>query len=346
MKKDRMNEIKAGLEGLGTRADVLYTNQEIIDELSKLQSAIAAGVFEKTHAENLRDRDVLIHFEALAKEYGLNEAEQLKRFGENMRELGYIIGTFKKGMRGESIARRALKLLDVDRSVRILYNVQLEDGEIQAEYDAIVIAPYGVFVVEVKNWRAEMNIDENGILRQLDGPITYDIPGKMSIKEALLRKYLETMFPSKYVSMLLLANEEARITDNYHKISVHYGAGIGYEIKEYAKTGRILSDRQINAIADRILACHKVQKSLCEVDCEAIIEDYAFLMAEIEERSKSHDTFEVADNNEDVVEKGDQSGFVNFIKKINWKEVGFGLLKAAAFILPGAIAIMLGIKKS
>ena len=101
---------RSPLNGLGTSADALYTNQEIIDRLKELQAAMMRGIYEKTHAENLRDRDIMLHFEALAKEYRLESTETYRRFAGNMKELGYTIGSLIKGMNGEKIARRALKL--------------------------------------------------------------------------------------------------------------------------------------------------------------------------------------------------------------------------------------------
>lgn len=101
MNTNRMRQIIESLNGMGIKQNVMYTNQEIVDHLTELQGAIARGVFEKTHAENLRDRDIMIHFEALAKEYGLDESDTYIRFKSNMSELGYTIGSFIKGMSGE-----------------------------------------------------------------------------------------------------------------------------------------------------------------------------------------------------------------------------------------------------
>lgn len=286
MNTNRMSRIIESLNGLGTKQNTMYTNQEIIDRLTELQGAMAKGVFEKTHAENLRDRDIMIHFEALAKEYGLDESDTYIRFRTNMGELGYTIGSFIKGMNGERIAKRALKLLSYDKGIRILYNVQLEDEDAQAEYDAIVITPYGMFVVEVKNWGAPMTISPNGLLtRNDDSGIVYDLPGRMSVKEALLREYLQELFPKNYHNMLLLSNERAHVQDNYHQISVSCGGGISYEIKSYGKSGNILTEEQVTKIADTILANHKEQRALCSVKCEEIIADYAKLMVQIEAAS-------------------------------------------------------------
>ena len=68
MTSTRIASIKETFTGTGTERGKEYTNQEIVDRLSALQATAAKGVFEKTHAENLRDRDMMIHFEALAKD--------------------------------------------------------------------------------------------------------------------------------------------------------------------------------------------------------------------------------------------------------------------------------------
>lgn len=244
------------------------------------------GVYEKTHAEYMREKDLMVHFATLAAEYGLKETETYKRFESNMNDLGYTIGSFINGMKGEKIARRALKLISFDKNVKILYNIALEDEDAQAEYDAIVITPYGLFVVEVKNWGAEMHIDENGILRRNDQDIKYDLPGRMSVKEGLLREYLGDIFPDKYQGIVLFSNENAKVQDDYKQMPVCYGGGIVYSIRSFNRGEEILTASQINKIAERITSNHKEQRALCKVNCEEIVEDYALLMAAIEEAAE------------------------------------------------------------
>lgn len=344
MRNERAAEIKATLAGLGTIENELYTNQEIVDKLVELQAALSKGVFEKTHAEHMRERDILIHFEALAKEYGLDESETFLRFKNNMNELGYTIGTFIKGMNGERIARRALKLLSFEKNVKILYNVELEDEDAQAEYDAIVITPYGMFVVEVKNWGASMIVTSNGLLQNEDGNgVVYDLPGRMSVKEALLRTYLGELFPEKYTSMLLLSNERAKLVDEYKKIPVSFGGGISYEIKSYSKDGYCLTEKQINAIANKILDSHKEQRAPSPVRCAEIIEDYAVLMAQIEAIASG----EQIEDEEPVYVTADkkESLFLRIFKSINWGKVGAKVAGVAAFAIPGTLAIINSLKK-
>ena len=286
MNKNRVNSIKKAFEGVGPDNTTLYTNQEIVDLLMELQKFMIIGVYEKTHAEYMREKDLMIHFSTLAAEYGLKETETYKRFESNINELGYTIGSFIKGMKGEKIARRALKLISFDKNVKILYNIALEDEDAQAEYDAIVITPYGLFVVEVKNWGTEMHIDENGILRRNDQDIKYDLPGRMSVKEGLLREYLGDIFPDNYQGIVLFSNENAKVQDDYKQMPVCYGGGIVYSIRSFNKGEEILTASQINEIAEKITSNHKEQRALCKVNCEEIVEDYALLMAAIEEAAE------------------------------------------------------------
>ncbi len=341
MKNERIKQIKTSLNGLGTKTGELYTNQEIVDSLKELQSALAKGVFEKTHAENLRDRDIVVHFEALAKEYGLDSTETFIRFKSNMSELGYTIGSLIKGMSGERHAQRALKLLSFDKGVKILYNVQLEDGDVEAEYDAIVIAPYGLFVVEVKNWNSSVVITSDGLLeRNDDSGIVYDLIGRMSIKQALLREYIGEDFPENYQNILVFANEKVKVEDQYRKMPVVCGGGVSYKIREYSSCSKPLTDKQISGIEQAIMAYHKVQKSTSPVNCEEIIEDYAVLMASIEAASAdcADDIVGTAPNEApEMSQEQTEHHKEKLLEQINWKKVGG---YAAVSIVPVVVPVI------
>ena len=59
-----------------------------------------------------------------------DKAYMIHHFGVSFnKELGYTIATYKKGLNGEKLARRSLKLVSLDPNVRILYNIQLEDED-------------------------------------------------------------------------------------------------------------------------------------------------------------------------------------------------------------------------
>lgn len=359
MNENRVNSIRETFEGVGPVKDKEYTNQEIVDLLMGIQKNMLTGVYEKTHAEYMREKDLLRHFSSLATDYGLSNSATYKRFEKNMNELGYTIGSFIKGMQGERIARRALKLISFDQGVKILYNIALEDEDAQAEYDAIVITPYGLFVVEVKNWGSEMYIDENGILYRNDQDIKYDLPGRMSIKEGLLREYLGELFPDKYQGLVLFSNENAKVQDDYNKISLCFGGGVVYNIRDCKRNGDILTTEQINEIAERIAANHKEQKAPCRVNCEEIIEDYAVLMAAIEEAAEgSYDSIKELNKSEEDIKEANKNmkkdikipDFLSkegAIKEKNNRKIVGGIAAGLVVVVGVGVAVskLLGVRK-
>lgn len=292
MNQNRVNSIKKTFPTERPDSTTLYTNQEIVNLSQQgLFKPMKEGIYEKVHAEYMRDKDVMIHISRLAEEYGLKETEAYKRFESNMNELGYTIGSFIKGIKGERTARKLLKLISFDKNVKILYNVALQDEDTQAEYDAIVIAPYGLFVVEVKNWDGEVHIDENGILTRNGTKVKYDLLGRMCVKEGILRECLGEIFPDKYQGILLLANENAEVQGDYKQMPVCCGGSIIYRIRAFDEGEEILTDSQIDEIAEKITSNHKEQRTVCKVNCEEIVEDYAFLMADIEEAAEGTYSF-------------------------------------------------------
>ena len=104
---ERQQQILESLQNVGPQPQGMYTNQEMVDLLIELQTALANGVFEKTHAESLHPRDIMTHFDTLAREYGLGTSDTYLRFDRNMSDLGRTIGSLRRGLRGERRASRA-----------------------------------------------------------------------------------------------------------------------------------------------------------------------------------------------------------------------------------------------
>ena len=182
-----------------------------------------------------------------------------------------------------------------------------------------------------------MTISPNGLLtRNDDSGIVYDLPGRMSVKEALLREHLQELFPKNYRNILLLANERARVQDNCHRISISCGGGISYEIKSYGKSGNTLTEEQVTKIADTILVNHKEQRALCSVKCEEIIADYAKLMVQIEAASNGT-VEELSEPDAPVLEKVLKANVLKerpWFKRVDWGSVAAGF---AAIVIPGVV---------
>ena len=130
---DRFEQITARLDGLGTDPQTGYTQKEIIDKLIELENGLLAGVYEKTHAENMRPQDLTKHFAALAEEFGLDKSDTYHRFVSNMAELDRTVKSLIAGQKGERLTRSSLRPLALDKDIKILYNVQLGNDEMKTE---------------------------------------------------------------------------------------------------------------------------------------------------------------------------------------------------------------------
>lgn len=168
--------------------------------------------------------------------------------------------------------------------------------------------------------------------------ITYDLIGRMDLKEALLRKYIGQDFPPFFQKILVYINEKGQIDDQYKKIPIVRGTGTTEKIREYKANGTVLTEEQIISIENVIRSHHKEQKTVAPVNCAEIIDDYAVLMARIEEASEKA---ALASQSEVTEPKGAKKVEKRKrFERINWKVVG-GLTKRLAVQVAPPLALML-----
>lgn len=300
MSQERVLQIKNDLMKLGTEQNKLYTNEEIKEKLEQLQVEMTNGVFAVTHAAHFHAKDIMLHFNALAMEYGLESMPEYQRLNRNMSCLGYTIGGLIKGMVGEKKVKRALQLLKLDSRIKILFNVTIEEAvEMKTEYDAIIITPYGVFALEVKNYSSPMHITARGVIEELEGPKhSCDLGRKMNTKEYLLRKHLMAMAKVPYYGIMVYANEISTLVDDYKRVRISYCNTITQDIESYDTGKDHLNDDQIREIDLAIQSLNAPSKYPCKVRCEEIVEDYATLMTAIEEAADAKHAETIVDETE------------------------------------------------
>lgn len=348
MNTNRVEQIKESLSGLGTDPEQGYTHKEIISRLIELENALLAGVYEKNHAENMRPQDLTKHFAALAEEFGLDSSDIYQRFLKNMDELDHTVKSLIAGQKGEQLAKCSLRPLTYDRGVKILYNIALENGEMKTEYDAIVIAPYGMFVVEVKNWTGDVTLTRDGFLARNGGSFSTNLAARMLVKETLLRECLGEMFPNNYHGVLLFPENKARLRDEYHRLPVGYGASISNSIRFCSGTQAEMTLDQINAITEKLNASNVEQLTKCPVRCDVIIGDFATLMAQMEAASTEEEEKVEDDDTIAVTVSANVEVSPDFTEALNrkrealhnveWKRIGKAAAGIAAALLTGLVA--------
>lgn len=282
-------EIRNKLHGFGTAADEAYTNQEIVDHLKELQSAIAHEVCGNDGESLVRADAIIREVEDRVVGLGIQDSDAFLTFKRDMHDLGKEIALTISGINGEMKGFRALKPLEFDTDTHVLRNVCLKSEAGETEIDALVIAPYGIFVIEMKGCRKPVMITEDGFFQKVDNPdYQYPLGERMCCKESLLREAL-AKDPRVPVRPVLFLVNDSDLTDHFGKIMTTNRNTIVYKIRSYSSEAAHLSKEQVDALVERVEASHHDAKYPCSLDCNRIVENLAVLMDQIEaaEQAKS-----------------------------------------------------------
>lgn len=217
----RVNEI---LNQITAFSNEKYTKDEYLDELLKLQREMVNLTFNDEHAgkSNLRLKDVRDHFKSLNDENGGTADDELNNFTKMSKDIENEIRAEISGNKGERIAFDALDQLSCYHAT--LHNVELADDNMRTEIDAIVFTHKAVFIIEVKNTKKNIFIDEDGGFYRLGQSMNYDsnIAEKMSLRESMLRNVLDKVGLGylKIFSIVTFTNTQIDVENKYHRICV------------------------------------------------------------------------------------------------------------------------------
>ena len=284
------SDIRSKLNGLGPKPNEAYTNQEIIDQLKELQVAIAQVVCDG-EGDSIVRADTIVHaVEDRVNGLGLQNTDSFLSFKQDMEMLGRKIALMISGIRGEKKGFRALKPLEFDCDTRVLRNVCLKNDEGESEIDAIVVAPYGVFVIEIKQRKKPVVITADGFYQKVDNPdYQYPLGERMCCKEMLLREAMGTALDVPVYPVLFLVSD-SEVTDHFGRVmTVNCNTAV-YSIRSYAGGSTCLSSNRISEIVDSIEASRFEAKYPCRLDCERLIENFANLMDQIETAEERKET--------------------------------------------------------
>lgn len=329
--------LEKNLKKICPQANTEYTKQEIIDMLKDMQNEMSEYVYGITKEESKLPKHFVSSLENLITQYDIKEYELQQRFVSNMDYLGHTIACYINGQKGEAKAKEGLRLLEEDPNTEVLYNIELKDDELCTEYDAIVINEYGIFVIEVKNSKTNIEITKDGWLSK-DDSFPYDIPYKMGIKENLLKKYLGDNFPRYYQGVMMVPSYRVVINDNYNKIPITHGKGIASKIKEYKEVEHKLSNAEIINIKNIILKCNSnTFKVKCRVNCEVIVSDFIKLISLIEDAKKEAEKIALDNNKSLILEKNYQENEFDKVGSPQEPRTVFGVIAAIVTFLSIAL---------
>ena len=285
MEMNRVNELMASMKSFGKEA---YHKSELLDEMFALQRELVALTFNEDHAAtaDLKIWDVERHLEQLNQDCGNVADEELRRFEEGCKVLCNLIKAEISGNRGEYKAFRTLEYLKSNHI--ILKNIELRDGDLRTELDAVVITPYGITIVEVKNTAKNIFIDENGSYYRTGEFLKWDcnIAQKMDLKEELLRKALaaEGIEDVEINKVVVFTDNRIEVQNKYAKIRTCFVSQLAYIIDGF-KSQNNMSQEDMERIEELIRKAEHKEAYPFGFDVKQFKTDFATLMAVLEEAS-------------------------------------------------------------
>ena len=277
----RMNEI---MNDLHSCKEELYRRDELLPELTELENEIVSLTFNKRHVEEaqLQIWDVEDHLEEMNQENGGIATEELQAFKADCKDFVNYIKGIKSGYRGEEWTFKKLEGLKVPN--RVMKNVQLSNEKYRSELDAIVLTHKGAFIVEIKNTKRDIFIDENGQYFRTGEFLKWDsdIGFKTKIKTLLLKEVLnEEGFDIPITTVVLFSNSKIQVQNKCPQLKTCFLKQLNYLIEDF-ESEDVLTDRDMDSIAERIEKIVGTDLFPIKTDVAKLKKDYAALMAKLE----------------------------------------------------------------
>lgn len=286
MNMNRVNEMVATMESFRKEK---YQKNELLTEMFALQQEIVGLTFNGEHAStaDLKIWDVERHLDQLNQDCGNVADEELQRFKNGSKTFCNLIKAEVSGNRGEAKAFRTLQFIH-SKNI-ILKNVELSDGNLRTELDAVVITPSAVTIIEVKNTAKNIFIDENGNYFRMGEFLKWDcnIAEKMSAKEELLRKVLaadNSMDQIQIRSIVVFTDNRIEVQNKYSRIRTCFVSQLAYIIDGF-KSDRHLSNEEMEQIEGMVRTAESKESYPFEFDVNQYKLDFATVMAFLEEAS-------------------------------------------------------------
>lgn len=312
-----------------------YSKDDLISEYLQLEKEIVNLTFNKEHAENadLQLYDVQKHLINLNEQCeGIisNELNQFIPLNTNIRN---NIKKYKSGYKGE---RKVFNVLETLKSYNItLKNIELKIGNHHTEYDSIVITKKAIFIIEVKNSKRDILIDEKGDLYRNQRIVNFDsnLGVKMNDKEYIIRNLLQFTNNDdiKIEKLVVFTNSPIKVENNCKYIKHCYLSDLPHIIDEY-EGEKIFTKNNIFEINKIIKEMEIFEKFKVKEDIEKYKLSFANTLAKLEcfagsdigqiyvERIK-----DINDDRKELIDSKSKAGFISQ-KKQNRKWLGFTIV--------------------
>ena len=240
----------------GLNKDV-YSREELLPEMDQLEKEMAQIVFEDgldIPAEYVHMTYIMKHLHEMNNEARNVVDQELKKLSRLASIFSNHVRAQQSGITGEDRVEQYLGYMKSNHVV--LRNLQLSDGVHNTEIDFLVLKQGVATIVEVKNSKRDIYIDEAGDMYKIGRYENFDshLGTKMDFRAEVIKQLLKDAgFENmKIEKVVVFTNNRIQVQKDYRGFRVCFLSRLPHLIDDFYGTGVIQFTKHLQQIADFI----------------------------------------------------------------------------------------------
>lgn len=288
MKKKYEEKVTELVNSIKSFQKTKYCKADIEGELRKLQQELLSLVFDDEHIlnANLKIWDAFNQLFAENEEKNGIATELLEVLRQDCKMFSNLIRAEISGNWGENQVFHRLTGLKGKHT--ILRNIELSNGFRKTELDFVVFTEKAQVIVEVKNTKKDVFIDENGDYYRKGEYQNFDcnIKEKMDYREKLLRVMLVDTVAKidkevNVIKLVVFTNNRMEIRNKCEDLKTCFLGELPYLIDDYAGE-TVYTEEDILAMSEVISDSAETNEYELEMDMQKFKEEFARVLVTLE----------------------------------------------------------------
>lgn len=330
------------LEESGLLTKTQLTHEDYMNELLAFQDLLASIVIND--GESHRTEEIIVELNNKARAKQVEKDPQVRKGIAALRQINKEISISIAGKHGEDRVARVLEF--ITRPSCKYRNIYITDGERETELDNLILTENGLIILEVKNVKTDITINENGRILY-DNQCFHDISlcEKMQLKRELLKAEIEKRMAEKGLSIPVTIDSyivfstqrgvRIKVNDLCKKEKHCFKGSLPFIIDAY-RSNEYLTDEEMASL-DSIINEMETQKKCFDVklDFNQIRSDIGGAL----DTCMDHPIMDTATEEQETPKKEEDSPIVNLkeYRRNRAKRFSAAALAATAVLSAGAI---------
>lgn len=244
----------SSLKGLSKN---VYSREELLPEMDLLEEEMAQIVFEDgldIPVEYVHMSYIMKHLHEMNNEAGNVADQELKKLSRLASIFSNHVRAQQSGITGEDRVEQYLSYMKSNHVV--LRNLQLSDGVHNTEIDFLVLKQGVATIVEVKNSKRDIYIDDAGDMYKVGRYENFDshLGTKMDFRAEVIKQLLKDAgFENmKIEKVVVFTNNRIQVQKDYRGFRVCFLSRLPHLIDDFYGTGVIQFTKHLQQMADFI----------------------------------------------------------------------------------------------